>query len=270
MEGRKLMPTIDNLEWTFDKVPELYAKIRPSYPTELYESIFDYLNVDDNSKLIEIGIGGGQATPPFLNSGCELTAIEYGENLSELCREKFKDYPKFKVITGKFEDVNIPENTYDLIYSASAFHWVPEELGYTKVYNSLLNGGVFARFANHPFRCKNEPELSKAIDEIYEQYYYSYYDNAPAAPSEYTENDAKLRSDIALKYGFKDVTYKLFNRIREFSAQEYIQLLGTYSDHIAIESSIREKFFNEIEKAIEAYGDTIKLYDTLDLQLARK
>ena len=54
MEGRKLMPTIDNLEWTFDKVPELYAKIRPSYPTELYESIFDYLNVDDNSKLIEI------------------------------------------------------------------------------------------------------------------------------------------------------------------------------------------------------------------------
>ena len=133
------MPTIDNLEWTFDKVPELYAKIRPSYPTELYESIFDYLNVDDNSKLIEIGIGGGQATPPFLNSGCELTAIEYGENLSELCREKFKDYPKFKVITGKFEDVSIPENTYDLIYSASAFHWVPEELGYTKVYNSLLN-----------------------------------------------------------------------------------------------------------------------------------
>ena len=147
---------------------------------------------------------------------------------------------------------------------------MPEEIGYTKVYNSLVNGGVFARFANHPFRCKNEPELSKAIDEIYEQYYYSYYDKAPAAPSEYTEDDAKLRADIALKYGFKDVTYKLFHRIREFNAQEYLQLLGTYSDHIAIESSIREKFFKEIEKAIEAYGGTIKLYDTLDLQLARK
>ena len=102
---------------------------------------------------------------------------------------------------------------------------MPEEIGYTKVYNSLVNGGVFARFANHPFRCKNEPELSKAIDEIYEQYYYSYYDKAPAAPSEYTEDDAKLRADIALKYGFKDVTYKLFHRIREFNAQEYLQLL---------------------------------------------
>ena len=264
------MPTIDNLEWTFDKVPELYAKIRPSYPDELFKSIFEYHHIDKSSKLIEIGIGGGQASSPFLNTGCELTAIEYGENLSDLCRAKFKDFPKFKVVTGKFEDINIEENAYDMIYSASAFHWVPEELGYTKVYSSLKSGGAFVRFANHPFRCKNEPELSNAIDEIYERYYYSYYDKAPAAPLEYTEEAAKLRADIALKYGFKDVTDKLFHRIREFNAQEYIQLLGTYSDHIAIKPPIRERFFNEIQKAIEVYGGTIKLYDTLDLQMARK
>lgn len=33
-------------------------------------------------------------------------------------------------------------NAYDLIYSASAFHWIPEEIGYTKVYKALKPGGV--------------------------------------------------------------------------------------------------------------------------------
>ena len=53
-------------------------------------------------------------------------------------------------------------------------------------------------------------------------------------------------------------------------AKEYILLLGTYSDHIAIEESGRKKFFSEVEKAIDHFGGQITLYDTIDLQLARK
>ena len=55
-----------------------------------------------------------------------------------------------------------------------------------------------------------------------------------------------------------------------FSASEYSILLGTYSDHIAIEQNIREKFFSEIEDAIRRHGGSITLYDTIDLQLAKK
>lgn len=50
---------------------------------------------------VEIGIGGGQATPPVVKTGCKLTAVEYGEALSEICREKFKEYPRFSVATLK-------------------------------------------------------------------------------------------------------------------------------------------------------------------------
>ena len=75
---------------------------------------------------------------------------------------------------------------------------------------------------------------------------------------------------IASKYGFSDIRYKLFYRERVFSAKEYIELLGTYSDHIAIEENIRNEFFERIEEAINKHGDTITIYDTIDLQLARK
>ena len=35
--------------------------------------------------MVEIGIGGGQATKPVLDTGCTLTAIEHGDQLAELC-----------------------------------------------------------------------------------------------------------------------------------------------------------------------------------------
>ncbi|WP_242971915.1 hypothetical protein [Haloimpatiens massiliensis] len=87
---------------------------------------------------------------------------------------------------------------------------------------------------------------------------------------EYSEENAKNIADIASKYGFKDISYRLYNRTRTFTADEYILLLGTYSGHIAIEETIRMKLFDEIREAINDNGGIITIYDTIDLQLARK
>lgn len=74
----------------------------------------------------------------------------------------------------------------------------------------------------------------------------------------------------AEKYGFEDIRYALFYRTRTFSAKEYRMLLGTYSDHIAMEETLRTEFYSKIEEAINRYGGEITIYDTIDLQLARK
>lgn len=264
------MPALKGLEWTFDTVASTYEKLRPGYVKELYQTLFDYISINKNSNVVEVGSGGGQATAPILTTGCQLIAVEYGKQFSELLKEKFKEYPRFSVITGKFEDTAFDNNAFDLVFSASAFHWVPEKIGYEKVFSMLRSGGVFARFANHPYRDKGNPALSQEIDEIYDQYYNKYYHKEREIISEYTEQQAKERAMIASKYGFSDIGYKLFYRERLFSAKEYIKLLGTYSDHIAIEENIRNEFFERIEEAINKHGGTITIYDTIDLQLARK
>ncbi len=84
-----------------------------------------------------------------------------------------------------------------MAFSASAFHWVPEKIGYEKVFSMLKNGGVFARFANHPYRDKGNPALSQEIDEIYDKYYNMYYNKERETISEYTEEQAKERAMIA-------------------------------------------------------------------------
>ncbi len=264
------MPVIKGLEWTFDTVANKYEKLRPGYTDELYQMIFDYIRIDSSSNVVEVGIGGGQATLPVLQTGCTLTAIEYGENFSKLCKEKFKEHKNLSVITDKFENVSFTDSKYDLVYSASAFHWVPEDIGYAKVYAMLKSGGVFARFANHPYRDKGNVALSEAIDKLYAKYYCKYYGKDMKSEKEYSEEQAMQRAEIAKKYGFIDIKHALFYRTRTFTAKEYIELLGTYSDHIAIEERIRTEFFLKIEEAINQYGGSFTIYDTIDLQLARK
>lgn len=81
--GGGRMADIKGLEWTFDTVAPIYEKVRPGYVDELYQTIFDYIPIHESSNVIEIGIGGGQATLPVLKTGCKFTAVEHGENFSK-------------------------------------------------------------------------------------------------------------------------------------------------------------------------------------------
>lgn len=259
------MPGIPGLGWTFDTVAATYEQLRPGYVDALYQDVFAYCPLDHAAHAIEVGIGGGQATEPILKTGCTVTAVEPGANFCALCREKFAAYPNFRTVNGKFEEVDLPLASCDLVYSASAFHWVPEEVGYRKVFDLLRPGGAFARFANHPFKDKSRPGMHEALQEVY-----AVYMPGSLVPTEYGEEQAARRAAIAAKYGFTDIQHRLYRRTRDFTAAQYVQLLGTYSDHIAIEEQTRGRFFREIEAAINRMGGMITIFDTIDLQLARK
>ena len=64
-----------DLRLTFNEVSMEYDRLRPQYPKELSADLIAYSWLDSSKKAIEIGIGAGQATLPFLNTGCELTAV---------------------------------------------------------------------------------------------------------------------------------------------------------------------------------------------------
>ncbi len=254
----------------FNKMAPAYDKFRPAYPDELYQEILTYSPITSSSRVLEIGAGTGKATLPILLTGCSLTAIEPGGNLAKICSEKFAGFPNFSIITDKFEDVSLPKDTFDLVFSATAFHWIPEELAYPKVFSILKNGGTFAQFANHPDPYIDKEDLGKELELLYSKYFYSFLDLPKAKYEPFDKGRAKQKVLTAGKYGFSDCRFYLFHRNRTFSAKEYIQLLGTYSDHISIPEPIRSEFFSKIEDAINRHGGTITVKDTIDLQLSRK
>lgn len=259
------MSARNDLGRTFNTVCAEYDKWRPAYVPQVYEDIFAVKKMSPCSSVLEIGIGTGQATLPFLELGCSLTAVEPGDHLAAYTKQKFRTFKNLNIINMAFQDFECPADSFDLIYSASAFHWIPEETGYRKVYELLKEGGVFARFANHPYKDPERADLFAAIQDTYAAYM------PGSVPSkEYREEDAKARAGICRQYGLTDLGYRLYHRTRTFTAGEYVSLLGTYSDHIVLAEQKRRKFFAEIKEVIEAFGGKITLCDTIDLQLAAK
>ena len=79
-----------DLRLTFDEDAQNYDRARPGYPAELYDAVFAYSGAGPGARVLEIGPGTGQATAPFLEKGCRVTAVELGAQLSrygaKVCR----------------------------------------------------------------------------------------------------------------------------------------------------------------------------------------
>ncbi len=236
-----------------------------TYPKQLYEDIFETVRLDNTKKALEIGIGMGQAAQPILDTGCALTAVEQDEKMAAICAEVFADVSAFSVVCSKFEDYEAESDSYDLIYSASAFHEVDQALGYTKAFALLKSGGVFVRFSTHTMREIARPNVSAALQKLY-----SIYLPKTGTPRPYKDAQAQKRAELSLKYGFTDISAKRYYRTRTYTTEEFLAYLATDEDHLTLSETKRAAFFNEIRKTLMRYGDKVTLHDTIDLQIAKK
>ena len=263
-----------DLRLTFNEDPLSYDKFRPTYTDELFEDVIHYSSLDSNKEALEIGIGTGQATLPFLKTGSKLTAIEIGDNLAQFSREKFAQFKDFQVINQDFESVQLPENSYDLIYSASAFHWIPIEIGLPKVLRLLKSGGAFTWFSVQPGHAAQHTHINEELQKVYSKYSKYFGTEKPLVDLEMKQKQAqeKLlnRSNALKQYGFVDVIGKLYYGSRTFHAEEYTTLISTYSDHKAMPDHDRIPFLNEIAEVINANGGKFTLSDTMIMCIGRK
>ncbi|MDF2545114.1 MAG: methyltransferase [Anaerosolibacter sp.] len=256
-----------DMKYLFDEVVLNYEKRRPNYGAELFREIIKYGEITMDKSVIEVGCGTGQATKPFLEAKCKVIAVELGENLASYTRNKFRDYSNLEVIQSSFEDYECDNSSFDMLYSATAFHWIPDEIGYKKAYKIIKNGGTIALFWNKPSTNHKDNPLHQKIQSIYTEL-------LPQWSYKVTNNEDKSRySSIINKleqYGFTNIEFKLYHNIRKMTGIEYIELLNTYSDHLALEKSIKSKLFNAVRAAIEELGNELIINDTVDLYLARK
>ena len=262
----------------FDEIVVNYDKVRWNYPAELYADIFEYLG-SGHKKTLEIGAGTGKATAPFLKAGYEVAAVEMSANMTAFLVDRFKDQANFNVITTTFEDAVLQEDCYDLIYAASAFHWIDAEIGCPKVYRLLKNGGVFALFRNNAVQNENN-ETYEEIQKVYEKQYYSQYmrNDRPVKLSEMEYDDFLKPAEIyrgfrfeSLElYGFKDISMKLYHETRTYGADEYITFLDTMSDHRALTEERRMALYTEIKEIILRHGGQLKMDFIFQLYMGRK
>jgi len=255
----------------FDEIVLNYEKSRWDYPDLLFKDVLKYNQAEPGKKAIEIGAGTGKVTAPFLDAGYVVTAVEMGQNMSDFLIEKYKGYKNFNVITSTFEDVKLENETYDLIYAASAFHWVESEIGCPKAYRLLKAGGTIALFRNSKFANKNE-KLYEDIQEFYKEYYHKPY-KPPEKKGDLWSPREILRGygfENLTDYGFTDISTTLYEADISRTADEYIALMDTMSDHRSLPDNDRESLYAGIKNAINNHGGEITNTHVFQLYMGKK
>ena len=112
-------------EQNFDREARDYDSARPEYPPELYRDIFSYHALGKSSRVLEIGLGTGKASGPILDTGCDLVGLEPVKNLASLAKKRLALYNNLTLRELTLQDFDCPGDTFELIYAATAFHWLP-------------------------------------------------------------------------------------------------------------------------------------------------
>jgi ubiquinone/menaquinone biosynthesis C-methylase UbiE len=127
----------------FDGVADRYRAYRRGYPPQSVRFIIDTARVGPGSVVLEVGCGTGQLTAQLAAYGLAVTAIDIGAGMITAARRALSGSPvRFKVVS--FEELDAPEASFDLIISATAFHWVDPEVKFAKAARLLKPGGWLA------------------------------------------------------------------------------------------------------------------------------
>jgi len=249
---------------SFDGVAELYDTYRPGYPIELIEDIINISAIQPDGRILEIGSGTGKATLLFAGRGYSILCLEPGHNLIDVAARNLAAFPQVSFVKSRFEEWDSDQEKFDLVISAQAYHWVPENIRYEKTASVLKPGGYLAAFWNmYPGM---DGELRQELDQAYAEYAPELV--LPEKPVD-TLIDDRANSLRTSRY-FENVVVKQHPWSIRYSTREYLGLLNTYSDHLRLSEQRRGKLLNAIAALIERNGGYIDRPYLAVVYLARR
>ena len=255
------------LRTIFDQVADDYDAVRPSYPSQIINDIISLAALPTHATIFEIGCGTGQATLPFAQRGYQMTCIDIGPTLAARAATNCQAYPNAHIHVGAFEDWPAQPNTFDLVMSATAFHWIPPEIGYPKAATLLKNTGALAVFSNeHPTPFT---DFFLDVQDVYQHIVPAW--SSPQTSTTIDERIAQTAATIDATGLFAPVIVQTYPWFQSYTSQTYIQLLNTYSDHRNLETSIRTQLHQSIAAVMDSkYNGVITKPYLAILYLAKK
>ena len=252
------------LRTTFDSDAANYDAIRPRYCDALFRRVIETADLSPGKTCLEIGPGTGQATEPILDSGAAVEAVELGEHLADYLAEKYAHRANLRVWKGDFLEYP-EEKQFDLIYSATAFHWIPREEGLAKVMRLLKPGGMLALFWNHPLPGGGEGTAGDvALQRVYNKYGKGRRDTL------FDGSSCPAYCEALKAAGFTDVRFALFEAWRHLDGEQYVMLLRSYSDHAKMTPEEQVSLERDMQMKILDLGGNLPIKDLMDLYIAKK
>jgi SAM-dependent methyltransferase len=237
----------EQLRTTFNSAAALYHQARPEYPAELFDELVRLAGLRPGDRLLEVGCATGKATIPLARRGFRITCVELGADLAAEARRNLGGFPRVSVVNEAFETWEPPQADFDLVYAATAWHWIDPAVRYLNAWELLRKGGHLAFWsATHAFPAGGD-RFFHEIQDVYDEI------NEGLPPGAHFPEPSELpdeRAEIEATGLFTDVTVRRFGWEIRYTADEYIRLLDTFSGHIAMAQWQRDRLYGEIRRRL--------------------
>ncbi|MFS8104908.1 class I SAM-dependent methyltransferase [Lentzea alba] len=221
----------ERLRTTFGEDAARYHRARPTYPPELFAQL-------SGPRILEIGPGTGQATLPLTTIG-DVTAVELSPELAAVAREHA---PDAQVVVANFDEWPLPAEPFDLVVSATAFHWLDPHTRTARCAATLRPGGKLAVISTHHI-AGGTAQFFVDVQECYERW-------DPATPPNLRLSRA---DDIPREFDdspeFEPPEFHRYEWEQAYDTEGYVDLLLTYSNHIALPA--RDQLIADVRQLID-------------------
>ena len=241
------------LRATFERVPELYDAVRPTYPDAVFDDLVALARIPPGGRVLEIGCGTGQATLPLARRGFEIVCVELGARLAAVARRKLAGFPKLEVVNARFEEWE-PDGELDAVVAFTAFHWIDPDVRYAKPARILRRGGSLGVVETS--HVMNDDGFWADVQEDYDAVVPHPDNRPPPHPGELGD----LRAEIVATGLFREVEVRRHLWDVTYTADEYIAVIGTYSPNLELDDAKRTELFERIHGRIERQGTVTKTY----------
>lgn len=257
-----------------------YEEIRPGYPKKLIEDIISRTGIKRSDRLLEIGAGTGKATIQFAERGFAVHAIELGEDMAAILRDKCADYEKVTVDVVPFEQWTSKANDeYDMIYCAQAFHWLDPKLKYEKCYKLLKDNGYLVLFWYNSCNDNSTEakEMRKKIDGIVNKYVSDYF--AKDENIQRREHDGVYKEDQRIQEIENSGLFSLVEKIEypheeKNNADQYLKVMKSVPKFATILDGLDvmsiNNMNNEIKEVVNEYGGYVSSFLNFSLYITKK
>ncbi|MEV7621716.1 class I SAM-dependent methyltransferase [Actinoplanes sp. NPDC089786] len=254
------------LRETFNEDAERYDRARPRYPAQMFDDLAA-VGVAPGARVLEIGCGTGQATVPLAERGYRIVAVELGPDMAAVARRNLAGSDSVEVVTAAFEEWPLPAEPFDLVFSATAFHWIDPAVRVSKSADALRPGGLLATVGTHHIAGGTWTEaFFVEIQKLYERFDPS---TPPALRLEGAQDIPEDDRELTSSERFGPASFYRYEWELPYSTADYLDLLLTYSGHRALPAAQQSALLNSIARLIDVNygGQVVKRYLT-ELRLA--
>ena len=248
----------------FDEVAELYDRVRPGYPEELFDELVAAL--PRSPAVLEVGPGTGQATKGLVSRGARVTAVELGGHLAAVLS---RNLPTVDVVIGPFENADLAPGSFDAVVAASSYHWVSPEARMSRPAELLRPGGHLALIALNQVASRADRGFFDEVHHVFSRY--GQPGSHDATPT-HEELVPAFVDEILASPQFEAPTTYRYRWDQRYTARGYTELKRTDSNNRAMtDPEAREAMLAEVEALIDSrYDGWIVRPLTASLVLARR